>query len=244
MPITIHGAGCALMDFLFTDVDFTAPAVERLLEKTPGDGGLTIGGLVFAEALEQAAGRPVDEILASIVGAREPDRRNVGGPAIVSLIHTAQIFPEADVVFYGAVGADRPGAELFEIVARTPLGTTGLAARDGETAATWVLSDPGYGGGHGERLFINRLGVAARITPDDLGPEFPNADIVQLGGTALVPRLHDALPVLLREAREAGALTVVNTVYDFRAQMRAPGERWTLGSDEAYPLVDLLVTDA
>ena len=244
MAISIHGAGCALMDYLYRNVDFANEAVTRLLHRRPGDGGLTIGGLVFAEALEEFAGRPVDAILAYVTAGRGPDRENVGGPAIVSLIHTAQLCRAATVRFFGAVGDDEAGAALRSIVSRTPLDVTRLASRTGATAATYVLSDPDYDDGHGERMFINRLGVAADLTADDLSDEFPRADIVQLGGTALVPRLHEAIPRLLRDARAEGALTVVNTVYDFRAESNRPGERWTLGSDAAYPLVDLLITDA
>lgn len=244
MAITIHGAGCALMDYLYSNVDFNHEAVQRLLRRRPGDGGLTIGGLVFAEALEGFAGMTVDAILESVVGAREANRENVGGPAIVSLIHTAQICEEADVRFFGAVGDDEAGRSLRAIAEQTPLDISRLAVRPGATAATYVLSDPDYADGHGERMFVNQLGVAADLTPEDLGPDFPRADIVQLGGTALVPRLHEAIPRLLHEARAAGALTVVNTVYDFRAESARPEERWTLGSDEAYPLVDLLIADA
>ncbi|HKJ84692.1 MAG TPA: carbohydrate kinase family protein, partial [Spirochaetia bacterium] len=79
---------------------------------------------------------------------------------------------------------------------------------------------------------------------EDLGEDFVKADIVQLGGTALTPELHESLPTLLRRARTAGALTVVNTVYDFRAELTHPERRWTLGGDESYPPIDLLVTDA
>ena len=244
MAISIHGAGCALMDYLYRDINFRADAVTRLLRRKPGDGGLTIGGLVFAEALEEFAGEPVDAILTSVTGGRGPDRQNVGGPAIVSLIHTAQLCPDATVRFFGAIGDDEAGAALRSIVERTPLDVTRLATRAGATAATYVLSDPSYADGHGERMFINRLGIAAELTAEDLGDEFARADIVQLGGTALVPRLHDAIPPLLRESRDRGAFTVVNTVYDFRAESSRPGERWTLGGDDAYPLIDLLITDA
>ncbi|MFW5738425.1 MAG: carbohydrate kinase family protein [Spirochaetota bacterium] len=244
MAVTIHGAGCALMDYLYRDVDFASDAVRALLRRKPGDGGLNIGGLVFAEALERFAGRPIDEVLRSITGGRAPDRQNVGGPAIVSLIHTAQLLPEATVRFFGATGDDETGAALRSIASKTPLRIDDLATRAGATPATYVFSDPSYADGHGERMFVNQLGVASHVAPSDLGPEFPRADIVQLGGTALVPTLHDSLETLLRDARSAGALTVVNTVYDFRSELAHPDERWPLGGDGAYRLIDLLVTDA
>ena len=244
MAVTIHGAGCALMDYLYRGVDFHSPAVQDILQRSPGDGGLIIGGLVFAEALERFAGRDAESLIRRLSNGRSADEQNVGGPAIVSLIHTAQLLPQADVRFYGAVGDDEAGRSLRSIVGMSPLITDDLRSRAGATPATYVFSDPDYAGGNGERLFVNRLGVAAKISADDLGAHFPEADIVQLGGTALVPRVHDALPEILERARSEGALTVVNTVYDFRSQAQSPGERWTLGDDGAYPLIDLLIADA
>jgi sugar/nucleoside kinase (ribokinase family) len=47
----------------------------------------------------------------------------------------------------------------------------------------------------------------------------------------------------LRRAKSAGAFTVVNTVYDFMAESEDPEGRWTLGSDESYRFVDLIITD-
>lgn len=244
MAITIHGAGCVLMDYLYRGVDFSGAAIQKLLQCAPGDGGLIVGGLVFAESLERFAGASLETLIRRIAGNRLADEQNVGGPAIVSLIHTAQLAPGADVRFYGAVGNDQAGRSLRSIVGMTPVLTEGLADRSGPTPATYVFSDPDYAEGNGERLFVNRLGVAAEISASDLGEDFPEADIVQLGGTALVPGVHDALPELLGAARTHGALTVVNTVYDFRAEAGAPGARWTLGSDAAYPLIDLLIADA
>jgi len=244
MSITIHGAGCVLMDYLYRGIDFADARVARLLRKRPGDGGLTIGGLVFADALEEFAGEPIGRILADVTDGRAPDRQNAGGPAIVSLVNTAQLCESANVRFFGAVGDDETGDAIRSILAQTPVDLSAMIAASGPSPATYVLSDPDYDGGHGERMFINRLGVAARVGLRDLGKDFVQADIVQLGGTALTPALHESLPILLRGARASGALTVVNTVYDFRAELTHPGRRWTLGGDESYPLIDLLVTDA
>jgi sugar/nucleoside kinase (ribokinase family) len=56
--------------------------------------------------------------------------------------------------------------------------------------------------------------------------------------------LHDHLTELLDQARKKGCFTVVNTVYDFRNEMESPGSKWPLGkNDDAYSLVDLLITD-
>jgi mannitol-1-phosphate 5-dehydrogenase len=59
-----------------------------------------------------------------------------------------------------------------------------------------------------------------------------------------VPPIHDNLAALARRAREAGALTVCGTVYDFRNEQRNPSAPWPLGgTEEAYPWIDLLITD-
>ena len=93
-------------------------------------------------------------------------------------------------------------------------------------------------------MFINTIGAAWDIDPEDLGDRFFDADMVVFGGTALVPGLHDNLAELLNRARERGCLTVVNTVYDFRSEMERPGERWKLArSDESYRCIDLLIMD-
>ena len=117
-----------------------------------------------------------------------------------------------------------------------------------------MLSDPSWDGGRGERCFVNDIGAAGDYLPADLDEEFFEADIVALGGTALVPGLHEGLPGILARARARGALTMVNTVFDFRAERRDGVGPWPLGGPartpgagpgplEAYRACDLLVMD-
>ncbi|MFP4378182.1 MAG: carbohydrate kinase family protein [Spirochaetales bacterium] len=242
MSLTIHGAGCCLMDFLYTGADFTAPAFTELASRSPGDGGLNIGGLVFAEHLASFADQPIAQLIESLAAGKDPDAQNVGGPAIVSLIHTAQVVPEATVRFFGLLGNDEAGATIARTIDETPVDSTSIARAGGATPATHVFSDPSFNG-EGERLFVNQLGVANNEQSGQLPDRFFEADIVQFGGTALVPPLHSRLPEYLRRAKASGAFTVVNTVYDFMAESRKPGSRWTLGSDESYPSTDLIIAD-
>ena len=68
--------------------------------------------------------------------------------------------------------------------------------------------------------------------------------MVVFGGTALVPNVHDNLSDLLKKAKTGNAVTIVNTVFDFRSEKNDPSKRWPLGkSDESYCYLDLLITD-
>ncbi len=113
-----------------------------------------------------------------------------------------------------------------------------------ETASTSVLSDPDYDGGHGERTFVNTIGASWTYLPSEVDDSFYASDICVFGATALVPRVHQGLSSMLRRARQCGAMTVVNTVYDSLSEKQNPGRRWLLGdSDATYPLIDLLIVD-
>jgi sugar/nucleoside kinase (ribokinase family) len=139
------------------------------------------------------------------------------------------------------------------MLARSPLDLSRLETRPGPTPSTIVLSDPGWDHGRGERCFVNRIGAAEAYLPGDLevgGGAFYGADIVALGGTALVPRIHEGLPGILARSRSRGALSFVNTVFDFRAERRDGVGAWPLGGNapgpgpgQAYRSCDLLVMD-
>jgi sugar/nucleoside kinase (ribokinase family) len=246
------------MDILYPRVDFSSDAFEAARSRREGDGGLSPGRLVFAEDAERYTGRPFAETLGAVLGTGEvppPAAENVGGPSVVALVHAAQMLEEesVNVSFHGTTGDDALGQELRALLARTPLDATRLAERPGRTSSTFVLSDPDWDGGRGERCFVNDIGAAEAYGADDLEADFFAADIVALGGTALVPTLHAGLPGILGRAHPLGALTMVNTVFDFRAERRDGVGAWPLGGlspvegrpgpMEAYRACDLLVMD-
>lgn len=243
----IAGTGCVLMDYLYNGVDFAAPACRRLQSRQPGDGGLVPGQLVFAEDLEGFAARPLAQLMQDLVGTRPPDAENLGGPAVVAMIQAAQLLAgtgDFQLGFHGARGEDAAGQALARILAQTPLEARRLLAKPGNTPLTNVLSDPNYLQGKGERTFINRLGAAGDFTPEDLDESFFGAQLQLFGGTALVPKLHDALRQCLSETRRRGGLAVVGTVYDFRNEQLHPERPWPLGdSIQTYRQIDLLVAD-
>ncbi|WP_304242064.1 carbohydrate kinase family protein [Gracilinema caldarium] len=244
--MTIHGTGCCLIDYLYSNVDFFSPEFLSARSCQEGDGGLTPGKLIFAEEFERFMGKPYQQDLELLTKGVPPNRYNLGGPAVVSLAHTAQMLtdPKYQVVFYGVCGNDDTAILIKDAIARIPFKAVYLKEKPGQTPRTDVLSDPTYDNGHGERTFINLLGVAAFFIPDDLPEDFFNADIITFGGTALLPNMHNRLTELLKESKHRGSLTFVNLVYDFQNELQHPGKKWTIGnSDDAYPYIDILVAD-
>ena len=245
--IIISGTGCALADYLYLNISFHSPEFVNYLSKEVGDGGLSPGRLVFTEELERFSGEAYPEILKKITGGASPHLINIGGPGLVSMIHMAQMLNknEFEVRFFGQTGKDETAARIFGLLQKTPLEITNYQANsDLPTPFTDVFSDPDFDDGNGERTFVNNIGAAWDYFPESLPDRFFDSNIVCFGGTALVPRIHDALTVLLKKSKSNGCITVVNTVYDFRNEKAQPGQQWPLGNTtESFGLIDLLIMD-
>ncbi|TNF40195.1 MAG: carbohydrate kinase family protein [Bacteroidetes bacterium] len=245
--IIISGTGCAIADLIYNRVSFTNPGFQQHLSKKPGDGGLSPGKLVFTEELEKFSGKPYPEILKEIVGNRPPDKMNVGGPSLVSLIHAAQMLEgeNVEVKFFGMGGNDEYTEQVFRMIQQTPLNIKNYIRSEYKpTPTTDVFSDPDYDNGQGERTFVNNIGAAWDFTPELINDEFFKSHIQCYGGTALVPHLHDNLTDLLKRSKQNNGITVVNTVFDFRNQKNNPGKPWPLlDSTEDYRLIDVLIMD-
>ncbi|MBT3272252.1 MAG: carbohydrate kinase family protein [Spirochaetales bacterium] len=245
-PIKLNATGSVIADYLYTNISFAEAGFSRFRSKEPGDGGLEPGKLVLTEDFEAFCKRSTDEVLAEIVGDRKPDAFNLGGPGVVALINTAQLLAEMPITssFYSTNGNDETGDKLRKILERTPVNIEHFLTIDEKAPITYVLSDPGFHDGAGERTFINGIRAAWRMIPEALDEEFFDADIVLFGGTALIPRVHEALTSLTYRAREKGCITIVTTVYDFINEKRNPDSAWPLGeTDETYENIDLLITD-
>ena len=121
--IVISGTGCALADFLYSNVHFNSPVFSKYLSKLPGDGGLSPGRLVFTEEFEKFAGKPYAEVLKELTDNKVPDAVNIGGPGLVSQIHAAQLLGNKDfeVKFYGSLGKDDIAGTILGKVKNTPL---------------------------------------------------------------------------------------------------------------------------
>ena len=240
----ISGAGCSLLDYLYTNISFQSPALESFWSRSPGDGGMSPGKLVFAEDLARYAGVEEDRLQDLLTEGVSPDKVNLGGPGIIPLVHCAQVLRDWECSFYGFSSGREDFAPLNDIVEKLPVDYVNLAS-EGAVPTTVVLSDPSHHGGAGERTFVNRLGSADLVDPDGLPDELFQAEIVLWGGTGLVPPLHDALAPLSRKVKEAGGLNIVGTVYDFRNEAKSHIDPWPLGTpeDPAYPWIDLLICD-
>jgi sugar/nucleoside kinase (ribokinase family) len=243
----IAGTGCALADYLYANVSFRSEAFDKYRSRMPGDGGLSPGKLVFTEELETFAGVSYPKILNELTGNNTPASFNIGGPSIVSLIHAAQMLynDKFGVKYYGVSGTDYTSERIRKLLVNTPIDFTGyLPDSTRPTPYTHVLSDPTYNNGQGERTFINNIGAAWDLTPNALPDDFFNSDVVCFGGTAITPNLHDNLHHLLEKAKRNGAITFVNTVYDFRNEKSKPGNPWPLGQSHlSFPNIDLLIMD-
>jgi sugar/nucleoside kinase (ribokinase family) len=245
--IIISGTGCALADFLYTGVRFNSPQFQKYRSMQTGDGGLSPGKLVFTEEIEKFSAIPYPAILKELTGNRTPDAFNIGGPGLVSLINTSQLLDSADfeVLFYGGTGKDKKASLIHDLAKNTPLNISNYTKISSKsTPFTDVFSDATYDNNQGERTFINNIGAAWDFSPELLGKDFFEADIVCFGGTALVPQIHDSLTSLLEKAKKNDCLTVVNTVFDFRSEKNNPGKPWPLcNTRESFKLIDLLLMD-
>ena len=242
----ISVVGCALADYLYTNIDFSAPDFQKYASKTAGDGGITPGKLVFASDLANFARQPITEILNEITHGAEPKAFNLGGPAIVAAVNAAQLLygKAAEFDYYGAFGNDESADKLLALLRRLPVNLDNLQRKEGISPFTYVLSDAKYHNHKGERAFVNNVGTAELYSVSDIPEKFFNCDIAFYSATALVPAIHDNLRQLLARSKANGALNVVATVFDFRNEKRNPDAPWPLGdSVGSYPLIDLLLMD-
>ncbi len=245
--IIISGTGCALGDFLYNGVSFEHEGFLKFKSVKPGDGGLSPGKLVFTEELEKFSGCSYVEILKEIIGERQPDAFNVGGPSLVSLIHASQILNplEYEVKYFGMAGEDDTARKITDIVRKTPLNIKNYETITSKGSPfTDVFSDPSYDNGNGERTFVNNIGAAWEYSAQYLTDDFFNSHIVCFGGTALVPQIHNNLTSLLARAKSNDCITVLNTVFDFMNEKTYPGKPWPPGNNpDSFRMIDILIMD-
>lgn len=244
--LKVSVAGCSLCDYIYPNIDFNSPGFKKYMSKVPGDGGIIPGQLVFAEELEIFSGERFKDIVKNLVGSVAPTEWSIGGPAVVAGITASELLEAEgyEVNFFGARGGDESGDHVAEILKKTPMNFENYKTIQGKTPFTWVLSDPNYNNGKGEKIFINNIGSAWYYTPDMLGDDFYDASVLVLGGTALMPELHDHLNRILLRGLEEYCFNIVTTVFDFRNEKENPGHPWDIGeSEDTYRYMDLLIVD-
>jgi sugar/nucleoside kinase (ribokinase family) len=149
-----------------------------------------------------------------------------------------------EINLFASLGRDETGRQISALIKEHPGLKSHIRWMESISPHTYVLSDPGYNEGQGERTFINHMGAAAEFFPSDLDESFYESDILLFGGTGLVPGIHDSLDDLLTEAKNRKRITLVNTIYDFRNEKLNPGKPWPLGSGHrSLPWIDILIMD-
>ena len=242
----INGLGCSLVDNLYSPIDFESIEYRKWVRENRDGTGLITGGLVFGEDLEKSSGKKYKDILNEITGEKITPDKNIGGPAIVPLIHIAQMIDGNNIHlgFFGARAEDENGQYIIDKLRSFDIDLREYVVVKGQTPFTDVLSDPSYNENNGERSFVNYIGAAGVLCGKDISSSFFDADILIYGGTGLTPGLHDDLSYLLKKGKENDCLNFVNTVYDFRNQNLNPDKPWPLVNKKTdFKMIDLLIAD-
>lgn len=150
-----------------------------------------------------------------------------GGGAINTAVALSELDLEVEII--GKVGNDPLGGFLIDDLDRRTVGTK-FVKKDAEvnTSATMVMVDP-----DGDRRFIHYIGANAGFTTEDIDFEVVNAaSVVHVAGAFVMPGL-DGKPLadLLREASRSGAITCLDTAWDYSGQ-------WLQLLEPALPYVD------
>ena len=112
----------------------------------------------------------------------------------------------------GKIGQDSFGDFLIRELEQRGVGTRGIKwdARVG-SSATMVMVDP-----DGERRFVHYIGANATLSSADIDSTIiKSASLFHLGGALVLPGIDGQPSVeLLRQARQGGAITFLDTVWD------------------------------
>jgi len=109
--VVVSGVGCSLVDRLYNNISFNKRNFLPYLTKEKGNSGLVPGQLVFRKDFEKYIGKDFQTVLNELVNGKTHDKINIGGPAIVSMIHAAQLAANdnCEFHFYGTRGNDSDG---------------------------------------------------------------------------------------------------------------------------------------
>lgn len=135
---------------------------------------------------------------------------HTGGCAVNTATALVRLGVPAEVI--GKVGSDPFGEFVINTLQKRGVGTVGVKQdKEVGTSATMVLVDP-----DGERRFFHYIGANACLHPEDIDLEMvKTAAILHIGGALVLPGI-DGEPTanLLKQARQAGVITCLDTVWD------------------------------
>ncbi len=143
---------------------------------------------------------------------------SIGGCAANVAMDLARL--GVSVSISGCVGEDSFGDFVRDTLQARGVDTTSLRRLSGVgTSGTLIINVAGE-----DRRFIHSLGANARFTAEHVPAElFEQVRVFYLGGYLLIPALEPrALAALFRQARQAGAKTVLDVV------LPGPGDHWAL----------------
>jgi len=194
------------------------------LESVVSSGKVVVLGIVCADVIarpvsclpERGLLVPIDQL-----------ELHTGGCATNVAIDLARLGVVCSVI--GKIGCDGLGDFVLHTLDQEGVDTRGLRRADGvQTAATVVLVGP-----DGEHSFLHCLGANATFVAEDVDLELVrSADILVVAGSLLMPKLDgESTANMLREARECGVVTLLDTAWD------ASG-RWMKSIEPCLPFCD------
>ncbi len=152
---------------------------------------------------------PVDEVKWDGTVWVEHFVRSVGGNGANTSYTLARMGVKTTLL--GAVGDDREGGELIEILDKVGVATHKIEALQMPTPTTMALVKR-----TGSRAFIHRPGASRAALTQPL--RFANEKHFHLANPFAVPALRTLAPDNLRRAKEAGLTTSMDTGWDSRGQ--------------------------
>lgn len=247
--IVVNVTGCALVDNIFSGINFNSKEFQNYLSLKKGDGGLVPGQLTLSDDLYSFSGKTVPEIINDLITSESKNERSIGGPAVVALVAASQLLNDnrIEFSFFQNHGNDSNGRYLVDMLNRIApsISLKNYYEVSGSTAQTVVLSDSCFNNGNGERTFINSIATAGIYEPSNLDHNYFDGDILLFGATALTPSIHNDLKNLLMKGHESSSINIVTTVFDFINDKKHDCNYWPLGKDtDSYKYIDLLITDA
>src|SRR5512140_1543510 len=166
--------------------------------------------LIIGIATVDAIGRPIDEFPGP-GGLRFFDHltMSTGGCAINCSIALAKLGVPCDVI--ARVGTDMLGDFVVAELTRHGVAADAIA-RDPAVSTAFTFAAVAA---HGERCFLHTVGADARLGRADVSPQaLRGRRLVFVTGTMLMNSLDgEPTAALLSDARAAGAVTLLDTVY-------------------------------